>query len=191
MPSWIYGLSWTYDLPIGREATGIVGALISHWNFAGSLRYASGLPLTITVGNNLSPLGYGTKFATRVQGVDVYKDRNFENPATDRYLNAAAFTTPAAFAFGDAVGPLDYVRGFAQKSEAFSFSKRFKLADHAGRWRRHHQPVQLRPLEQSKHQPLGRCGVRIGDRLGRRPDRAAQPVLSVLIGAARCFAPGC
>ena len=124
---WIFGLSWTYDLPIGKNSTGLVGALISGWNFAGSLRYATGVPLTITVGNNLSPLGYGTKLANRVEAVDVYKDKDFKDPATDRYLNSAAFSTPAAFQFGNTGGPLDYVRGFDQKSEAFSFSKRFRM----------------------------------------------------------------
>ena len=59
--------------------------------------------------------------------MDVYKDKDFKNPTTDRYLNSAAFSTPAAFEFGNTGGPLDYVRGFDQKSEAFSFSKRFKM----------------------------------------------------------------
>ena len=130
VPKWIYGLSWTYELPFGRGATGVTGALIAGWNVAGSLRYAAGLPLTITVGNNLAPLGYATKYANRVAGADVYRDRDFENPTTDRYLNSAAFSTPAAFAFGDAVGPQEDVRGFAQKSEALSFSKRFKVGSH-------------------------------------------------------------
>jgi hypothetical protein len=125
---WTYGLSWTYELPFGRSSTGLVKGLIADWNFAGSLRYSSGVPLRITVGNNLSPLGYGTKLADRVPNVDVYKDKDFKNPATDRYLNSAAFSTPAAFAFGNTGGPLDYVRGFAQKSESFSFRKRLPLS---------------------------------------------------------------
>jgi hypothetical protein len=125
---WTFGLSWTYDLPFGTTSTGVVKALIADWNFAGSLRYSSGTPLQITVGNNLSPLGYGIKLADRVADVDVYKDRDFENPTTDRYLNSAAFSTPAAFAFGNTGGPLDYVRGFGQKYEAFSFSKQIVLA---------------------------------------------------------------
>jgi hypothetical protein len=128
VPKWIYGLSWTYELPFGRDATGLTGALISGWNVAGSLRYAAGLPLTITVGNNLAPLGYAAKYANRVAGAEVYRDRDFQDPTSDRYLNSAAFTTPAAFVFGDAVGPQKDIRGFAQKSEALSFSKRFKVA---------------------------------------------------------------
>jgi hypothetical protein len=124
---WTFGLSWTYDLPFAQNTSGIVNALAAGWNFAGSLRYSSGTPLQITVGNNLSPLGYGLKLANRVPGVDVYKDKDFKDPATDRYLNSAAFSTPGAFEFGDTGGPLSYVRGFAQKSEAFSFSKRLTL----------------------------------------------------------------
>lgn len=127
VPKWTYGLSWTYELPLGRGSKGVTSALIAGWNIAGSLRYAAGLPLTITVTNNLSPLGYATKYANLVAGADVYKNRDIDNPTTDRYLNSAAFTTPAAFAFGDAVGPQENIRGFAQKAEAFSFSKRFRV----------------------------------------------------------------
>lgn len=129
-PPWIFGASWAYELPFGRDkrflttASGLAGALISGWQFAGSLRYQSGAALAITTNNNLSPLGYGAKYADRVEGVDVYRDaRKDFDPATDRYLNSAAFAVPAAFALGNTGGPVDYVRGFAQKSEAFSLSK--------------------------------------------------------------------
>jgi Carboxypeptidase regulatory-like domain len=133
-PPWIFGASWAYELPFGHDrrflstASGIMQGLVSGWQFAGSLRYQSGAALAITSNNNLSPLGYGTKYADRVEGVDVYKDaRKGFDPAVDRYLNAAAFAVPAAFALGNTAGPLDYVRGFAQKSEAFSFSKQTPL----------------------------------------------------------------
>ena len=49
------------------------------------------------------------------------------NPAVDRYLNSAAFAVPAAFALGNSGGPIGYVRGFAQKSEAISLSKEVRL----------------------------------------------------------------
>lgn len=133
-PEWIFGASWAWELPFGRErkyladASPFVSALISGWQFAGSVRYAAGLPLSITTGNNLSPLGYGIKYANRVEGVDVYRDkRKGFDPATDRYLNPEAFAVPAPFELGNTGGPLDYVRGFAQKSEAVSFSKQMSL----------------------------------------------------------------
>jgi hypothetical protein len=104
--------------------------VISGWQVAGSVRYQSGAALTITSNNNLAPLGYAVKYADRVDGVDVYRDeRAGFNPALDRYLNAAAFAVPAPFSLGNTGGPLEYVRGFAQKSEAFSISKEARLGD--------------------------------------------------------------
>jgi hypothetical protein len=129
-PEWIVGGSWAYELPFGRDRrylstpSPVLSAIVSGWQIAGSVRYASGLPLVITTGNNLAPLGYAIKYANRVEGVDVYRDeRDGFDPATDRYLSSAAFAVPAAFALGDTAGPLDYVRGFAQKSESISLSK--------------------------------------------------------------------
>ena len=102
---------------------------MSGWRFAGALRYQSGAALAITAANNLGPLGYEIKYANRVEGVDVYKDEQSGfDPATDRYLNSAAFVAPAAFALGNTAGPLGYVRGFAQKSEALSMARTFTSA---------------------------------------------------------------
>jgi hypothetical protein len=135
-PPWVFGASWVYELPVGRGRPFLQGipaalsAVISDWQVAGSVRYQSGAALAITSNNNLGPLGYGIKYAYRVDGVDVYKDdRGAFNPATDRYLNSAAFAVPAAFALGNTGAPLAYVRGFAQKSEAISVSKQARLGD--------------------------------------------------------------
>jgi hypothetical protein len=135
-PPHTFSFSWTYDLPFGHEraflsgASGILSAIVSDWNVAGALRYQSGTALAITTSNNLAPLGVSVKYANRVEGVDVYKDprKNFD-PAVDRYLNSAAFSAPSAFALGDTGGPLDYVRGFTQKSESLSFSRQIVVAN--------------------------------------------------------------
>jgi Carboxypeptidase regulatory-like domain len=133
-PPWVFGASWAYELPFGQDrrffssAPGIVSALISGWQFAGSVRYQTGAALSITTGNNLGPLGYGTKYADRVEGADVYKDpRKDFDPATGRYLDSAAFAVPGPFTLGNTGGPVDYVRGFTQKSESVSFSKQTPL----------------------------------------------------------------
>jgi hypothetical protein len=135
-PPWVFGASWAYELPFGsdrrylRDTPGVVSAIVSGWQFAGSVRYQSGAALAITSNNNLGPLGYGIKYADRVESVDVYRDgRDGFDPATDRYLNAAAFAVPGAFALGNTGGPLDDVRGFAQKSESFSLSKTARVSE--------------------------------------------------------------
>jgi hypothetical protein len=136
-PPHIFSFSWSYDLPFGRDRkflsgdSGIVSAIVSGWRVAGALRYQSGNALTITSSNNLAPLGYAIKYANRVDGEDVYKDeRSGFDPATDRYLNSAAFAAPAAFSLGNTGGPVDYVRGFTQKSEALSLARTFTIGNH-------------------------------------------------------------
>jgi hypothetical protein len=136
-PPHIFSFSWSYDLPFGREraflsdSSGVLSAIVSGWRVSGALRYQSGAALTITASNNLAPLGYAIKYANRVAGEDVYRDeRSGFDPATDRYLNSAAFAAPAAFALGDTGGPLDYVRGFTQKSEALSLARTFAIGTH-------------------------------------------------------------
>lgn len=133
----IFSFSWSYDLPFGQDRqflsgdSGVLSALVSGWTLAGSLRYQSGNALAITASNNLSQLGYGVKYADRVEGADVYLDpRKDFDPSVDRYLNAAAFAAPAAFALGNTGGPVDYVRGFTQKSEALSLMRQFRVGTH-------------------------------------------------------------
>jgi len=135
-PPHTFSFSWTYQLPFGRDrkflsgGSGIVGKIVSDWNVAGALRYSSGAALAITSQNNLGPLGYTIKYADRVEGVDVYShSRSGFDPAVDRYLNSAAFAAPSAFALGNTLGPVGYVRGFAQKSEALSFSRQVNIAN--------------------------------------------------------------
>ena len=79
-------------------------------------------------------------------------------------MNAAAFSVPPAFALGNTGGPLDDVRGFAQKSEAISFSKQTPL----GGTQRIvvgldiTNPFQLRAMERPEYQHFGRSPVRVG-----------------------------
>ncbi len=133
----IFSFSWSYDLPFGRDraflsdSNGFVTALVSGWRFSGALRYQSGAALAITASNNLAPLGYGIKYANQIEGVDPYKDDvSGFNPATDRYLNSAAFAAPSAYTLGNTNGPLGSVRGFTQKSEALSLSRTFAIRSH-------------------------------------------------------------
>jgi hypothetical protein len=135
-PPHIFSFSWTYDLPFGRDRkflsgdSGVVSAIVSGWTLAGALRYQSGSALAITAQNNFGPLNYGIKYADRVPDTDVYEaPRDGFDPTVDRYLNSDAFAAPAAFALGNTGGPLSYVRGFGQKSEALSLGRQLNVGD--------------------------------------------------------------
>src|SRR4030095_3078151 len=60
----------------------------------------------------------------------VTNPRQFVGGANgSKYLNAAAFAAPAAFALGNSGGFLADVRGFTQKQEAISVGKWTKLTN--------------------------------------------------------------
>jgi hypothetical protein len=135
----VFSSSGTYELPFGAgkpffNTSSPLARLISGWRVSGFVRYTSGAPLLITANNNLGPLGYPAKLADRVadQSATLVTDPGefVGGPSGSRYLNAAAFAAPAAFALGNSGGYLSDVRGFVQKQEAISVGKWTKLTDH-------------------------------------------------------------
>ncbi len=134
-PAFSYSFSWTYDLPFGKgnaflEGRGrIVNAVVSGWRVNGFVKYNSGLPLSIAGGaGNLGAVGYGQR-GNAVPGVSPYLVTNPADfdPATSRYLNAAAFTTSTGFNFGNLAPSLSWVRGFWDKQESLSIGRIFRL----------------------------------------------------------------
>src|SRR5207249_2628953 len=89
VPPVTFSASWGYELPFGEgrrfmtSSSPLVSRLVSGWSINGSVRYASGAALQITTTNNLAALGYPTKLADRVNGIDPHlKGRSGFDPAT-------------------------------------------------------------------------------------------------------------
>jgi hypothetical protein len=128
----------SYDLPFGpkrkflNSKNPFLGAVVGGWNLAGYFRYTDGSALSFTASNNLSILGYGSKFANYVAGVPIFgqtNPRDFD-PQVDRYFApAGAFVTPPLYEFGNTAPTLDWVRGFTQKAESISMGKTFPIKE--------------------------------------------------------------
>ena len=89
--------SFNYELPFGKQSGGLGSALIRGWQMNGILRLSTGLYLTPTVSaNNLN--GSGFQRPDVVPGCSVKLD----NPTPDRWFNAACFSIPAQYTFGNA-----------------------------------------------------------------------------------------
>jgi hypothetical protein len=95
-----FSMSMVYDLP-GLGRNGFVRALTSGWQLAAVYQAQSGYPLTISVfgdtANSGTLLGENPVRAS-------YTGQPVFGPGTrtaDRWFNPAAFTTPAAFTFGN------------------------------------------------------------------------------------------
>jgi len=136
-PAASYSFSWAYALPFGKGKQFLnssprwVNATVSDWKINGFVKYASGIPLSITAGAGfLTAIGY-TQRGNAVAGVSPYlvtSPGDF-SPATSRYLNSAAFTTSTGFNFGNLAPNLSWVRGFWSKQEALTIGRTFPIRE--------------------------------------------------------------
>jgi hypothetical protein len=96
-------MNYNYELPfgsgklVGRDWNKVVNAFLGGWQWSGILTAKSGLPLSINPAtNNTGGFGFNQR-PDLVPGVSpVPQDQNINH-----WINAAAFTQPAAFTFGD------------------------------------------------------------------------------------------
>jgi hypothetical protein len=111
--NWV--VNFAYDLPFGRDATGVTRALLANWRIAGILNMRTGNPLTVFVQNNrsrslwqpsLGP-GIGRDRPSLASGFDS-ESAVTGNP--EQWFNPAAFVLQPAGTFGntgrgDFIGP--------------------------------------------------------------------------------------
>jgi hypothetical protein len=101
-----------YELPFGPGKAflnrgGAIGKIAGGWQVSGVLRYQSGVPLGLNV-NNTAGLFNTALRPNRVPGQPVML--SFDDPATDQWVNPAAFSIPAAFTIGNAPRVLSDLR---------------------------------------------------------------------------------
>ena len=95
-----FALSAVYDLPALRES-GFVGAVTRDWHLSALFQAQSGYPLTISVFGDTA--NSGTLLGENPIRAN-YTGQPIFGPGTrtaDAWFNPAAFSTPAAFTFGD------------------------------------------------------------------------------------------
>ncbi len=100
-------VSYSYVLPFGRDkhflhsAGNLTNTLVSGWEISGITQYQGGQPFS--VGYNTSVQGSYNSRADRVSGQPLYPGHK----SLREFFNAAAFTAPAPFTFGNsAYNPL-------------------------------------------------------------------------------------
>jgi hypothetical protein len=127
-------VSATYDLPFGKgksflkDSGRLLNGVVGGWQVVFFIQRASGSALSITPSSTLSTWGLG-KRANVNQGVPLTVNTSMGNfnPATDKYLNAAAFSSPATYALGNAPAAMDWLRGWGVHNESASITKNLHL----------------------------------------------------------------
>ena len=134
-PAAIFGTSFSYQLPLGKGRTFMnnapvaVDTVLGGWTVSGSLRYTSGAAQQIEAFNFFaSNLGYNVfgapiEYANYLGGKPKATWSGKFDPGKDVYFNAAAFGSPAPFAFGNTQEYNSWIRGFSQGSEALEVGK--------------------------------------------------------------------
>ncbi len=126
-------ISYIYELPVGKgkkflsNMHPVANAILGNWRFSGVSRYASGLPLRVTSGQNLFGAG-GTPRASFVPGQPLKNpnfDSSFPNKPNNPYINPAAFRRPANREFGDTPALIAQLRGTWTLSEDVAVLKNF------------------------------------------------------------------
>jgi hypothetical protein len=129
-------VSYDYELPVGRgkrflnNAGGFLDRVVGGWEIAGFHNYFSGQ--VVNVSTEATIPGIGGVWANRVLGVPIptaggcssYQPGN----TSSRYLNVAAFSTPAPFTFGN-TRTLSDVRGCPYAVENVSLIKTIPISE--------------------------------------------------------------
>jgi hypothetical protein len=130
-----FKVSLTYELPFGtgkallNSSNKVVNGFAGGWQVVFFLERASGSAMSVSAANTLSSYGISAKRASVNLGVPltVNTDMGSFEPATDRYINKAAFFAPATYALGNTATSLDWMRGWPLKAESASINKTIRL----------------------------------------------------------------
>jgi hypothetical protein len=88
-------MSWTYELPFGRNMRGLSRAAMGGWQVNGIAALQSGSPFTVTMLQNTLNTGTGVQWPNRIGSGEL------EHRTIDRWFDPAAFVAPGNFNYGN------------------------------------------------------------------------------------------
>jgi len=88
-------MSWTYELPFGRNMRGLSRAAIGGWQVNGIAVLQSGSPFTVTMLQNTLNTGTGVQWPNRIGSGEL------EHRTIDRWFDPATFVAPGNFNYGN------------------------------------------------------------------------------------------
>jgi hypothetical protein len=123
----VFAMSWSYNLPFAKNWKNIAGKFVGGWVLTGIHQYSTGVPLVLTMTNQVSFLGNQVMRPDVVAGADRATNISSFDPNRDLWINKAAFKAPAAFAFGSSARTYSDLRAPNFYNENFGLLKRVKF----------------------------------------------------------------
>jgi len=121
-----------YELPFGPGkrmlSQGFASRLLGGWTVTGIAQYQVGRPIPLNANNTL-PLFNSTLRPNVITGVPLRSSTSHFDPATDYWINPAAFQAPAPFTFGTAAREYSNLRAPNFKNESVGLIKRTRLLE--------------------------------------------------------------
>ena len=127
----VFALAYSYELPFGHgkaflNSKGVASTVLGGWVLTGILQYSRGVPVVLTANNTL-PLFNSALRPNVISGqTRQLGDGNFD-PATQRWINPAAFAVPAALTFGSSARAYTDLRAPNYYSENFGLMKKVRV----------------------------------------------------------------
>ena len=118
----IVSFGYSYELPFMKR-----NRILGGWIVSGIHQYSTGVPLVLTVNNTL-PLFNQALRPNAAPGVNRQLGGNGSfDPATQLWINPAAFAVPAAFQFGNSARSYENLRAPNYYNENIGLMKRVQL----------------------------------------------------------------
>jgi len=123
----VVAMGYSYELPY--KGRGVTGTILGGWILTGIQQYSTGLPIVLTVNNTL-PLFNQALRPNVIPGVkrQLGGSGSFD-PATQLWINPAAFAVPAAYRFGTSARSYEDLRYPNNYNESFGLLKRVPIAE--------------------------------------------------------------
>lgn len=131
VPNAVVG-SYSYELPIGKGKlvnidNTVLNKVVGGFAVSGIVTLQSGNPLALSTEQSLPAIG-GVR--PNVVSNQLYANHSGSfNPATDLYLNPAAFAVPAPFTFGDAPRAFSQISSFGIREWDVGLMKKFPITE--------------------------------------------------------------
>jgi hypothetical protein len=115
-------VSFIYQLPLAKDSSAWVHAILANWQVGGNFTAQSGAPFTVNISSDQANIGAGP-----AQRPNISSDPNNGRRTPQQWFNTSVFLLPALYTFGNA--PRNAVIGPGLQEFDFSLQKDIRLTE--------------------------------------------------------------